>query len=125
MPQRDVVSCNMMIFRYSLSGDEDGAVEMFEEMQGYEVKPSSVMKRGMVYRPVIVGNSLIDMYSIVFKELDMRDSTVCNSVTSSFTNHQLKENAMQIFTYSSRKNARPDDGSGGGGYGLLGGGYGV
>nr|GEU52455.1 hypothetical protein [Tanacetum cinerariifolium] len=79
----------MMISGYSLSGDEDGAgaetVGMFEEMQGCEVRP----------------------------KLDIWDLAVCNSMTSSFTDHRLEENAMQIFTRSSRKKVRPDDGSGG------------
>ncbi|PWA40798.1 pentatricopeptide repeat-containing protein [Artemisia annua] len=37
----------------------------------------------------------------------MWDSAVCNSMISSFTNHLLEENAMQIFVRSLRKNARP------------------
>ncbi|PWA49824.1 Pentatricopeptide repeat-containing protein [Artemisia annua] len=241
MPQRDVVSWNTMISGYSINGDEDRAVGLFEEMQGCGVRPSeytysivlslartvrcgmevhcSVMKRGMVYGSVIVGNSLIDMYCkygfvdygfsvfvnmeevdviswnsliagcgksgyedmafeqfcvmrrmkyepdeftisavltacasvqdlvkgeqvlclsiksgflsnaivssaainmfskcervndsvTIFKELDMWDSAVCNSMISSFTNHRLEENAMQIFTRSLRKNVRPDE----------------
>lgn len=66
----------------------------------------------------IVSSAAINMFSKcesindsirIFNELDMWDSASCNLMISSFTNHRLEENAVQIFARSLNKNVRPSE----------------
>ncbi|KAK9065156.1 hypothetical protein SSX86_016539 [Deinandra increscens subsp. villosa] len=67
---------------------------------------------------IIVSSAAINMFSkcesikdsiSVFNELDIWDSAVCNSMISSFTNHQLEENAIRLFVLSLNKNIKPTE----------------
>ncbi|KAJ0620744.1 putative tetratricopeptide-like helical domain superfamily [Helianthus annuus] len=66
----------------------------------------------------IVSSAVINMFSkcesvedsfSVFDELGLWDSAVCNSMISSFTNHQLEENAMRVFVLSLKEHIKPTE----------------
>ncbi|XP_076894054.1 pentatricopeptide repeat-containing protein At1g43980, mitochondrial-like [Bidens hawaiensis] len=66
----------------------------------------------------IVSSAAINMFSkcesikdsvTLFDNLGLWDSAVCNSMISSFTNHQLEENAMRVFVISVSKNIKPTE----------------
>ncbi|KAL9992110.1 putative tetratricopeptide-like helical domain superfamily [Helianthus debilis subsp. tardiflorus] len=66
----------------------------------------------------IVSSAVINMFSkcesvkdsfSVFNELGLWDSAVCNSMISSFTNHQLEENAMRVFVLSLKEHIKPTE----------------
>ncbi|GJY50298.1 pentatricopeptide repeat-containing protein [Tanacetum coccineum] len=69
----------------------------FRWIEGFVIYHSAAIKMFSIFERI--NNSIC-----VFKELNMWDSAVCNSMISSFTNHLLEENAMQNFVRSLRKN---------------------
>ncbi|KAD3338152.1 hypothetical protein E3N88_33673 [Mikania micrantha] len=76
-----------------------------------------IIKSGFLSN-TIVSSAAINMFSkcesikdsvSVFNEVDLWDSAVCNSMISSFTYHQLEENAMRVFVLSLNKNIKPTE----------------
>ncbi|KVH99623.1 pentatricopeptide repeat-containing protein At1g43980, mitochondrial [Cynara cardunculus var. scolymus] len=142
MKELDVISWNSLIASCSKSGYKEMAYNHFRVMRTTNYLPdpftiSSVLtscstildlrkgenifslsiKAGFLSNS-IVSSAAIDMFSKcesinasirVFKEIDIWDSAVCNSMISSYANHRLEENAMQIFALSFNKNVRPTE----------------
>ncbi|KAH6785808.1 hypothetical protein C2S51_038263 [Perilla frutescens var. frutescens] len=66
----------------------------------------------------VVNSAAIDLFSkcnrlesaiCVFKESDVFDSAVCNSMIACYANHNLEENALELFVSSFRENIRPTE----------------
>ncbi|KAI3769154.1 hypothetical protein L6452_00254 [Arctium lappa] len=142
MEELDVISWNSLLAGCSKSGYKEMAYSHFCIMSTTNYLPdaftvSSVLTACSTIRDLrkgenilslsikagflsnsIVSSAAIDMFSKcesldtsirIFKEIDIWDSAVCNSMISNYANHRLEANAMQIFALSFNKNVRPTE----------------
>ncbi|KAK7282663.1 hypothetical protein RIF29_11617 [Crotalaria pallida] len=74
-------------------------------------------KVGFVYNSIVL-SAAIDFFSkcnrlddsvLIFKEQDLWDSALCNSIISSYARHDLGEDAVHVFVLTLRKNIRPTE----------------
>ncbi|KAL3513766.1 hypothetical protein ACH5RR_026483 [Cinchona calisaya] len=140
MPERDVVSWNSIISVYVSCGFWEKALELFLGMQKYGFRPSgftfsilissvecafvgkqihcSMMRSGLDFSNVVVGNSLIDMYGKVgvveyalgvFWSMKEVDVISWNSLISACCKSGLQELAMDMFCWMRYKGYVPDE----------------
>ncbi|KAI3738832.1 hypothetical protein L2E82_29017 [Cichorium intybus] len=140
MPERDVVSWNSIISGYSSSGLHNCALHLFSKMQTFNVIPSeytysivlsfvqslhhgmeihcNMIRNGVNFSSVIIGNSLISMYSNhgfmnyafdVFISMEQIDIISWNTLIAGFSKSGHKEIAYNLFnTMRTTTNYLPD-----------------
>lgn len=140
MPERDVVSWNSMISGYVSCGFKEQALELFRDMQKKGVRPSgftfsilissvecvfvgkqihcSMLRNGVDFSNVVVGNSLIDMYGKVgvveyalsaFWSMKEVDVISWNSLISACCKSGYEELAIDMFCWMRYKGYAPDE----------------
>ncbi|KAI3511594.1 hypothetical protein L1887_18749 [Cichorium endivia] len=140
MPERDVVSWNSIISGYSSNGLHNCALHLFSKMQTFNVIPSeytysivlsfvqslhhgmeihcNMIRNGVNFSSVIIGNSLISMYSNhgfmnyafdVFISMEQIDIISWNTLISGFSKSGHKKIAFNLFnTMRTTTNYPPD-----------------
>ncbi|XP_027149549.1 pentatricopeptide repeat-containing protein At1g43980, mitochondrial [Coffea eugenioides] len=140
MPERDVVSWNSMISGYVSCGFSEQALELFLDMQKNGVRPSgftfsilissvecvfagkqihcSMLRNGVGFSNVVVGNSLIDMYGkvgvveyalSVFWSMKEVDVISWNSLISACCKSGYEELAIDVFCWMRYQGYAPDE----------------
>ncbi|KAH7433435.1 hypothetical protein KP509_07G069700 [Ceratopteris richardii] len=138
---RDVVSWSTLIAGYSKQGQEEKAFISFERMQDEGITPNvvtfacilkacgstgandkgekvheEIIRQGLLDNNLLLGNTLVDMYSKcgalgkaqqVMEELSVRDDVTWNTLIAGFAQHGQCEQALSSYEYMQQDGFAP------------------